>query len=264
MIGKGNCEIELAGGQREHLSEGDLVVINAPPIWVLTHGHHAQLEGFEATYAGVDGRTACVGEPDFGTLTQLLGGQISFGSGHITLLQGPLPPMLRIPGSERSSGRFQELLEWIGDEAVSDRPGRSLVLERLLEVMLVEVMRIKPADSEAQRGLLAGLADSQLATALRVMHTEFQQTWTVTELASVSGMSRSVFAERFSRTVGIAPIDYLSELRMAVAKDALLSLGKRPSEVAFLCGYKSIAAFSTAFRRSVGCSPGAYAKTQSM
>ena len=99
MIGKGNCVIQLMGGQRKHLSEGDLVVISAPPIWVLTHGHHAQLEDFEATYAGVDGRTACVGEFDSGPLTQLLGGQISFGSGHMKLLRGVLPAMLRFPAS---------------------------------------------------------------------------------------------------------------------------------------------------------------------
>jgi AraC-like DNA-binding protein len=96
------------------------------------------------------------------------------------------------------------------------------------------------------------------------MHTKFQRNWTVTELASVSGMSRSVFAERFARVVGLAPIDYLLRLRMAIAKDTFLFTEKRPSEVAFLCGYKSVAAFSTAFRRIVGSSPGAYAKGSSI
>jgi AraC-like DNA-binding protein len=63
--------------------------------------------------------------------------------------------------------------------------------------------------------------------------------------------------------VRLAPIDYLLQLRMAIAKDAFLFTEKRPSEVAFLCGYKSVAAFSTAFRRIVGSSPGAYAKGRS-
>jgi AraC-like DNA-binding protein len=152
------------------------------------------------------------------------------------------------------------VLEWIGDEAVSDKPCRGLILERLLEIMLVEAFRLNPLDSGVTHGLLAAMADPQLAAALKVMHAQFRRTWTVTELASTSGMSRSVFAERFNRVVGLAPIDYLLELRMAVAKDALLFSGKRASEVAFLCGYKSVAAFSTAFRRTVGCPPGAYAK----
>jgi AraC-like DNA-binding protein len=260
MVGKGSCDIQLEGRQREHLGEGDLVLINAPPRWLLARGLHAQLEDFEAAYAGVDGSTAFIGKSDSGPLTQLLGGQISFASGNIKLLRSVLPAMLRIPSSDPSSGRLRKVLEWIGDEAVSDRPGRGLILERLLEVMLVEAMRLNPADSGITHGLLAGMADSQLAVALRVMHSQFQRSWTVSELALVSGMSRSVFAERFGRTVGLTPIDYLLELRVAIAKDAFLFLGKRPSEVAFLCGYKSIAAFSTAFRRTVGCSPGAYAK----
>jgi AraC-like DNA-binding protein len=126
--------------------------------------------------------------------------------------------------------------------------------------MLVEAFRLNPLDSGVTHGLLAAMADPQLAAALKVIHAQFRRTWTVTELASTSGMSRSVFAERFNRVVGLAPIDYLLKLRMAVAKDALLFSGKRASEVAFLCGYKSVAAFSTAFRRTVGCPPGAYAK----
>ncbi|MGI4826903.1 MAG: AraC family transcriptional regulator [Janthinobacterium lividum] len=260
MVSKGSCSIQLVGRPGALLGEGDLILLNAPSSWALNHGEHAHLENFETTYAGLDGRIACVGESDSGLLTQLLGGQISFESSHVKLLRGVLPAMLRFPASAPSSERLQNVLEWIGEEAISDRPGRSLILERLLEVMLVEAMRFEPADTSDQHGLLAGLADPQLAAALRVMHTQFQRTWTVAELGSVGGMSRSVFAERFSRTVGLSPIDYLSELRMAVAKDALVCLGKRPSDVAFLCGYQSIAAFTHAFRRSVGCSPGAYAK----
>lgn len=264
MVVRGNCQIQLPGEQRKDLGEGDLVLLSAPSGWVLTHGDHARLENFETMYAGADGRAACVGESSAGPLTQLLGGQMSFDSSDSTFLRDVLPAMLHIPAAESSSERLQNILELIGKEATSDWPGRNLILERLLEVVLVEAMRLKPADSGVQQGLLAGLTDPQLAAALRVMHATFQRAWTVSELASVSGMSRSVFAERFRRTVGLAPIDYLLELRMAVAKDALRSSSKRSSEVAFLCGYQSIAAFSTAFRRSVGCPPGAYSKKQAV
>lgn len=262
MVAKGNCQIQLPGEQPKELVEGDLVLLNAPPGWVLTHGGHARLENFEATYAGADGRAACVGEFGSGSSTQLVGGQISLDSSHSKLLRDVLPAMRYISAAEPSSERLKKIIELIGNEATSDWPGRHLILTRLLEVVLLEAMRLKPATTNNQRGLLAGLADPQLAAALRVLHAGFQKTWTVTELASVSGMSRSVFAEKFRRTVGLAPIDYLLELRMAVAKYALRSSGKRPSEVAFLCGYKSTAAFSMAFRRSIGCPPGAYYKRQ--
>ena len=128
MLGKGDCDIQLEGQQREHLGEGDLVLLNAPPCWVLMHGRHAQVEDFEASYAGVDGSTALVGTSNSGSVTHLLGGQISFGSGNIRLLRGVLPAMLRIPSSDPSSGRLHKVLEWIGDEAVSEKPGRGLIL----------------------------------------------------------------------------------------------------------------------------------------
>jgi AraC-like DNA-binding protein len=263
MVGKGMCEIQLEGQQQEHLGEGDLVLLVAPPRWVLMKGPDAQLEDFERVYAGVDGNTAFIGQTDSGPVTQLLGGEISFEPGNSKLLRDVLPAMLRIPSLESHSGRLQTLLEWIGNEAVSNRPGRDLILERLLEVMLVEALRLNPHDASITHGVLAAMADPQLATALHVMHAQFQRNWTVRQLASVSGMSRSVFAERFARVSGLTPIDYLLHLRMAIAKDMLLFTGKRPSEVAFLCGYNSIASFSTAFRRIVGSSPGAYAKVAS-
>jgi hypothetical protein len=97
MVGKGDCDIQVEGQQGEHLGEGDLVLLNAPPPWMLMHGPLPHLEDFEATYAGMDGNTAFIGTSSSGPLTQLLGGQIFFGSGNIKLLRGILPPMLRIP-----------------------------------------------------------------------------------------------------------------------------------------------------------------------
>ena len=85
--------------------EGDLVLLSAPPGWVLSHGDDVRLEIFEGTYARADGRAACVGDPGSSLLTQLLGGQMSFDSSHPTLLRGMLPTMLHIPSAESSSGQ---------------------------------------------------------------------------------------------------------------------------------------------------------------
>jgi AraC-like DNA-binding protein len=111
-------------------------------------------------------------------------------------------------------------------------------------------------------GLLAGLADPRLALALNAVHAEVKRSWTVAQLADIAGMSRSVFADRFARIVGLAPIDYLTEWRMAIAKDMLRAGEARLAEVAFECGYQSTSAFSTAFARSVGCPPSRFADLQ--
>ena len=122
--------------------------------------------------------------------------------------------------------------------------------------MLVEAIRRGSGHSgEARRRLLAGLADRQVAAALRALHADITRQWTVQQLADVAGSSRSAFAERFNRIVGMPPIDYLTHWRMALAKDALRSGAGRLSELAFACGYQSASAFSTTFSRVVGCSP---------
>jgi AraC-like DNA-binding protein len=126
--------------------------------------------------------------------------------------------------------------------------------------MLVEAIRHGSGHGgEARQGSLAGLADRQVAAALRALHADITRQWTVRQLADIAGSSRSVFAERSHRIVGMPPIDYLTHWRIALAKDALRSGAGRLDEVAFACGYQSASAFSTAFNRVVGCSPARYA-----
>ncbi len=259
LIGAGSCRLQVSDGEPKLLREGDYVLLTAPPAWTLSKGEGAALEDFEAVYAGPDGRPALVGKENAGPLTRLLGGQFAFDTANAELLKGLLPAVVEIRSSEPPAERLRGLLDLIGNEAISDRPGRTLVLERLLEIMLVEAIRREAGHAgEVRNGLLAGLADPQLAAALRAMHAEIRRSWTVAQVATIAGMSRSVFAERFSRIVGLAPIDYLLQWRMAVAKDALRFGNSRLAEIAFDCGYKSIGAFSTAFSRTVGCPPGKY------
>src|SRR6185503_753432 len=121
-----------------------------------------------------------------------------------------------------------------------------LVLERLVEILLVEALRFQPARADVQeQGLLSGLADPALAKAIRQMHEEVARSWTVAELAKAAGMSRAVFAERFMRKVGMPPMQYLLEWRMAIAKDILRRERPPLAELAEKIGYQSASAFST-------------------
>jgi AraC-like DNA-binding protein len=107
--------------------------------------------------------------------------------------------------------------------------------------------------------LLSNLGDQKIAAALRTLHADIKRPWTVAQLADVASASRSLFAERFNRIVGMPPSDYLMHWRMALAKDALRCRDGRLAEVAFACGCQSASAFSTAFSRVAGCSPARYA-----
>jgi AraC-like DNA-binding protein len=92
------------------------------------------------------------------------------------------------------------------------------------------------------------------------MHSDVRANWTVADLASIAGMSRSAFSARFAETIGCAPIEYLARWRMALAKDALASGVKTLDRIAAEVGYESASAFSTAFRKRLGCPPGQFAR----
>jgi transcriptional regulator GlxA family with amidase domain len=130
-----------------------------------------------------------------------------------------------------------------------------------MEVLLIEALR-SAAGTAASPGLLRGLADGRLAVAIRRMHESPTKPWTVAQLAKEAALSRSAFFARFSRAVGVAPIEYLLAWRMALAKNLLRRNEGGVAEVAERVGYSSASAFSVAFTRYVGLPPARYAREQ--
>jgi transcriptional regulator GlxA family with amidase domain len=188
---------------------------------------------------------------------QLLGGYFVFDSPDAALLGSLLPAVVHV----RDAERLAILVRLVAEESSEQRSGRDLVLTRLVEVLLVEALRTTP-NEDAPPGLLRGLADARLAPAIRQMHGHVARSWTVTQLAQTAALSRSAFFERFTRTLGVAPMAYLLAWRMAVAKDLLRRSDVGLSEVARRVGYGSASAFSTAFSRHVGQPPGRYARAR--
>ena len=158
---------------------------------------------------------------------------------------------------------------WLGttlkftiNEARAARPGNAAMLGRLTELMFVEILREYmhrlPAN---QGGWLAGLNDPHVGKALRLLHANPMRNWTVEELARESAISRSALAERFTELVGDAPIHYLANWRMQLAKQ-MLREGAHVQEVATRVGYESEAAFNRAFKRATGSPPAAWRRLQ--
>lgn len=160
---------------------------------------------------------------------------------------------------KRGVERLATLVRLVGEEASEQRSGRDLVLTRLVEVLLVEALRSTPGEGSPP-GLLRGLADARLAPAMRQMHGQLARPWTVAQLAKTAALSRSAFFERFTRTVGLPPMEYLLGWRMAVARNLLRRHELGLAEVAGRVGYGSASAFSAAFSRHVGQAPSRYAR----
>jgi transcriptional regulator GlxA family with amidase domain len=185
----------------------------------------------------------------------LLGGYFLFDSPDAGLLVSLLPALVHVRGVERLS----TLVRLVGEEAGEQRSGRDLVLSRLVEVMLIEALRTTQSE-DAPPGLLRGLGDARLAIAMRQMHRDPARPWTVAQLAKTAALSRSAFFDRFTRAVGLPPMEYLLAWRMAMAKDLLRHHDLGLNEVAERVGYSSASTFSTAFSRFVGRPPGRYAR----
>ncbi|CAN5228100.1 AraC family transcriptional regulator [soil metagenome] len=200
---------------------------------------------------------ARVGDPNGAVDARMLVGNCVFGSPDAALLVPLLPQWVHVRGEHRLS----TLVQLIGDESRADRPAREIVLARLLEVLLIEALR-STASTAASPGLVRGLTDPKLALALRCMHEQPAAAWSIVQLASEAGMSRSAFFERFSRTVGIAPMEYLLAWRMARAKQMLRQQELAIAEIAERVGYGSVSAFGVAFTRHVGMPPGRYSKAR--
>src|SRR4029078_12470729 len=120
----------------------------------------------------------------------------------------------------RDAERLSILTRLVGEEADGGRAGRDLALTRLVELLLIEALRSTCGD-DAPPGLLRGLADARVAPAIREEHGPLARSWTVTELARTAALSRSAFFERFTRTMGVPPMEYLLPWRMTVPMDLL-------------------------------------------
>ena len=256
IVLEGEAWIALDGNEPQRLSQGDFLLLPTTPAFSLYS--HPDVDCLDVEPQDTPVRHGeQEGEPDF----VALGGTFMFDRVHAPLLLTLLPKLIHIPASQGRSTRFGRLIDLLSEECVSDYPGKDLIVHRLLEALLVEALRWHSIGNEtASSGLLKGLRDPALANVLRAIHADVREGWTVAELARVAGMSRSAFAVRFGETMGCAPIEYIARWRMALAKDALARGGKSLDRIADQIGYESASAFSTAFRRRLGCAPGAFAR----
>ncbi len=170
-----------------------------------------------------------------------------------------LPPLIHIRGTDRYDFAWlQTALNFMIHETKAARPGAEAVVNRLAEVLFVQMVRAYIEQSEAPPGMLAAIADKQIGAALQLMHQAPQHPWTLATLAQRGAMSRSAFAARFNLLVGQTPMQYLTFWRMQKAKELLQDKGLSTATVAERVGYRSDAAFSRVFKKAIGMGPGAF------
>jgi len=203
-----------------------------------------EVGGSAATFAATD--------PNFDVVA---GGRVSLNTAGRDLLRQALPPVGHVRASAAETPRLSDTIDLLAHEMTVQRMGSDLAVRQYAQLLLLEVFRAYLGQAQVPPGRLRVLADERLRPAVTVMHNEPGRSWKLNELARVSAMSRTSFAERFREVAGMPPLTYLNSWRMLLAQRALRDGDERMGVLAAKLGYASESAFSTAFKREVGESP---------
>lgn len=184
---------------------------------------------------------------------------LHFDGGVANPIAAALPPAICVPLAEIYGA--DGVLSLLFDEAFNQRCGRQALVNRLFEVVLIQVLRHLMESGQIRSGMLAGMGHPKLRHALVAMHEQPAHEWSLEELAEKAGMSRSVFADTFRDTVGLTPGAYLQHWRVNLAQQALRQ-GRSLKMIAVEVGYGSEAALSRAFKVQSGLSPREWKQSQ--
>jgi AraC-like DNA-binding protein len=257
VVLEGGCRLVVDGHEEIELGSGDFILIPAAYGVAMSSVAPPSAQAPENLPVPLATGEFRIGDQDGPTDLRMLVGHCRFGSPDAGLLVSLLPQLVHVRGEPR----LATLVQFVRDEFRERRPAREVILAHLLEVLLIEALR-STAGTGASPGLVRGLADERLAVAIRRMHESPASAWTVAQLAKDAALSRSAFFDRFSRAVGVAPMEYLLAWRMAMAKNMLRQNESGIAEIAERVGYGSASAFSVAFTRHVGRPPTQYARGQ--
>jgi AraC-like DNA-binding protein len=259
-IEQGECQLVRSDHPLIVVQAGDFVLVRTSVPFILTSDPLMEPLDSDTAVAAAKSNKLVLGNGGDHPV-KLHAGKFLFDTANEELLSGLLPSLVRISAKETSLERIHALLKMNEIEARQPGPASEFIIVRLVEIILVEILRSRlPGLGKGQFGLLSGLADPTISRALSAMHKDVANRWTVAKLARLCGVSRSTFATRFRKIVGVGPIDYLLRWRMALAKDELRLAKSSIAEISFAVGFESASAFSAAFSRSVGCSPKEFAQ----
>jgi AraC-like DNA-binding protein len=260
FVAAGNMQLRIEGGDTIDVRAGEFVLLPHNDAHIFGSDLNVPLmSAREVIQPPQGGGISRINYGGGGAATQLLCGYLGSDAPFSPLLSA-LPSVLKLDVRATASGTWIESsFRFAASEIAAGRLGSTTVIAKLSELLFVEAVSQFVASLPAERrGWLAALRDPQIGRALALLHARPTEGWTAETLALEVGMSRSVFAERFSSLVGQPPMQYLTLWRMHVAAQHLREGRGSVAQIGFAIGYESEAAFSRAFKRQFGTSPGTW------
>ncbi len=254
---KGSCYLRVPGKAVIKMNEGDFVFIphgsthcisGKPDTTCVSAAHY--------TKALLSGKPLFQGKEKE---TLLIGGHFEFASNVQHPFIKSLPKVIQIKNTNTEvSVWLQRAALFMNEEVGCEMIGSKIILSRLAEVVFILIIRAYLEQTDIKKGFLLALKDNRISSSLKFMHTSPEKNWTLNQLASTAGMSRSLYCKEFKRLVGETPLSYLTNWRILKSKEILLESKENIIEVAGKVGYQSEAAFNRLFKSKVGETPASY------
>jgi AraC-like DNA-binding protein len=262
MVSRGNCWLSVDGiADPIPLTGGDCFLLAPGNAYALRDSPRTPAKSF-CEAARPDGATV-IHYGGGGAPTTIVSGYLSFERPSLRPVSQLLPKLILIKADQAQSLALHTTLQLLASEMADQAPGSELVANRLAEVLFVQAIRahITSRGETCKQPWLRAIFDPQIGAALKAVHQNVDRGWTVEALAETAGMSRSAFAARFKELLGQTPLEYVTEWRMQKALELLHQHDGKLVEIAQSVGYESDAAFSKAFKRVLGISPGEYRRS---
>jgi AraC-like DNA-binding protein len=265
VIERGGAWLRLEGAkQLTPLASGDLVLMPHGNGHVLADSPKTKPVPINRLVEGKADSAILLQHGGGGAQTLMICGSFQIVNSDHNPLLAVLPPLIHIPGGrEQLDGWLEPTLKMLAYEARHLRPGSETMVGRLIDIILLQAVRVWIEEQPQDRGgWLGALRDPHIGAALGLIHREPQRKWSVSALAREVAMSRSIFAAKFTSLVGEPPLTHLTGWRLWQASRLLAEENLPVGEVALRVGYESEPAFSKAFKRHFGQPPLAYRRGQ--
>ncbi len=268
---RGRCYVRIDGvKQPVFLEQGDLIIITRGESHVLycdpkTADNPTMLDEVVKNSGFTGSGTLVYGELGTNHETQLVCGHFAFNNLARHPIMNALPTHIHVPNFGHGSHEWLEsTLRIIGAEAGMPGLGSDLIAHKLSEIIFVQALRNYLNTTGRELPVLAGFGDKKIARSLAGIHENPAHAWTLKELAGLAGLSRTAFAQRFSRLMAMTPLNYLTLWRMQKARQLLASSQIPIIEVALQSGYGSEAAFGRVFKTHFQVPPASYRKAEKL
>lgn len=265
IVIRGHCWLQIDGKDSLYMANGDLVVIPHGASHILADTPHSQIRPLnevleETAYVGTGPLVYGGG----GAGCCLVCGEFAFDDlGNHPLLAN-LPTKLYVSGDASYNTQWLDsAIGFIAHEAAKLEPGANAIVDRLSEIILIQVIRATLASSQEQVPFLSAFSDQRINQVMAAIHANPSENWSVETLGQLVNMSRSSFSNRFTELAKMTPLQYVIFVRLQKASRLLTETAMPLIKVAEDIGYHSEAAFSQAFKKQFGLRPGEFRRSHS-